>query len=269
MKRIAILVSTLLIATLAAAAPALAAAPSNDVIGGAIAVSDGYNATLDTTQATTDANDAELNAQCGAPKTDASVWYTLTAAADGFFAVDVSGSNYSAGVIVASGSPGSFVVESCGPGATAFAATSGVTYSILAFDDQGDGAGNGGNLVINVAAIPPPPQVTLTVNKTGRFNSKTGTATISGTITCTGGPADFTEIDVSVRQTVGRIFIDGFGAIGGFTCDGTLQKWSTEVFGFNGLFKGGKALTVTFAIACGPFLCGVDFNQRVVQLKGR
>jgi hypothetical protein len=110
--------------------------------------------------------------------------------------------------------------------------------------------------------------VHVTLNKSGQFNAATGSATISGTVTCTGGPADFTFIDISVRQALGRGFIDGFGSIEGFTCDGTTQAWSAEIFGSNGLFKGGKALTVSFAVACGPFLCGVDFEERVVQLKG-
>lgn len=119
-----------------------------------------------------------------------------------------------------------------------------------------------------MATAPPPPEVTLTVNSSGRFNSSTGSATISGTVTCTGGPIDFSFIDVSVRQVVGRFFIDGFGVIEGFTCDGTTQSWSVEVFGFNGTFRGGKALTVTFALACGTFFCGEGYEERVVQLKG-
>jgi hypothetical protein len=267
MKRLAILTSVLMVVSLAAAAPVLAAPPANDLYPGQ-AISVGFSASLDTSEATTDATDTEVNANCGAPATDASVWYQLTATADAFIGVDVSGSNYSAGVIVASGSPGNFTLENCGPGATAFAAVTGVTYSILAFDFQDDGGGNGGTLQIQVAELPPPPEVDVTVDKTGLFNSATGSATISGTVTCTGGPVDFSFIDISVRQVVGRTSIDGFGSIEGFTCDGTTQPWSAEIFGSNGIFKGGKALTVSFAFACGPFLCGEDFDEVVVQLRG-
>jgi hypothetical protein len=270
MKRLAILTSLLMIVSLATAAPAAAArakAPANDLYSGRQAISIGFSATVDTTLATTDADDVEMNV-CGAPAMDASVWYELTATADGFIGIDVSASNYSAGVFVATGSPGSFEVVACAPGATAFEAVAGVRYAILAIDDQQDGSGNGGSLVIQVAKLPPPPEITLTVNPSGQFNSKTGSATISGTVTCTGGPAEFSVIDVSVRQAVGRLFIDGFGSIEGFTCDGTTQPWSVEVFGFNGIFKGGKALTVTFAFACGTFLCGEDFVERVVHLTG-
>jgi hypothetical protein len=267
MKRLAVFSSLLMMVSLAFAAPVLAAAPANDVYAGREAIAVGDSLTVDTTEATTDADDIEMNV-CGAPAMDASVWYELTATSDGFIGIDVSTSSYSAGVFVATGSPGSFEVLACGPGAVAFEAVTGVTYAILAIDDQQDGSGNGGTLNIQVAELPPPPDVTLTVNKTGQFNSKTGSATISGTVTCTGGPAEFSFIDVSVRQAVGRFFIDGFGFIEGFTCDGTTQPWSAEVFGQNGIFKGGKALTVSFALACGTFQCGEGFEERVVQLKG-
>ena len=267
MKRLAILSSLLMIVSLAFAAPVLAAPPANDVYAGREPIAIGDDLTVDTSEATTDADDVEMNV-CGAPAMDASVWYEYTATEDAFIGIDVSESNYSAGVFVATGSPGSFEVWACGPGAVAFEAVAGETYAILAIDDQQDGAGNGGSLRLQVAEIPPPPEITLTVNRSGRFNSKTGSATISGTVTCTGGPVDFSEIDVFVRQAVGRIFIDGFGFIEGFTCDGTTQTWSAEVFGQNGIFKGGKALTVTFAFACGQFLCGESFDERVVQLKG-
>jgi hypothetical protein len=268
MKRLAILSSLLMIVSLAFAAPVLAAAPANDVYAGREPIAIGADLTVDTSEATTDADDAEMNVPCGAPAMDASVWYEFNAAADAFIGIDVSESSYSAGVFVATGSPGSFEVLACGPGATAFEAIAGETYAILAIDDQQDGGGNGGTLRLKVAEIPPPPEITLTVDRSGRFNSRTGSATISGTVTCTGGPVDFSEIDVFVRQAVGRIFISGFGFIGGFTCDGTAQPWSVEVFGDNGIFKGGKALTVTFAFACGQFFCGESFEERVVQLKG-
>lgn len=267
MKRLAILSSLLMIVSLAMAAPVLAVAPINDTFGDSISISLGTTVTEDTTEATTDADDVEMNV-CGAPAMDASVWFDLTAASDGFVGIDVSESDYSAGVFVATGSPGSFEVLACGPGAVVFEAVAGETYAILAIDDQQDGAGNGGTLKLQVVEVPPPPEVTLTVNKSGRFDSKTGAAIISGTVTCTNGPADFSFIDVSVRQVVGRTFIDGFGSIEGFTCDGTAQPWSVEVLGQNGIFKGGKALSVTFAVACGPFLCGESFQEHIVQLKG-
>lgn len=59
---------------------------------------------LDTTEATTDGDDAQLNETCGAPATDASVWYAFVAGSDAVVVVDVSQSGYSAGVLVGVGS---------------------------------------------------------------------------------------------------------------------------------------------------------------------
>jgi hypothetical protein len=96
---------------LSGAAPAFAAAPSNDTIGGATVIGAvPFSETVDTTEATTDAEDAAINSQCGAPATNGSVWYQVTAAEAGYL-VDVSQSNFSAGVIVATGTPGRLAIR--------------------------------------------------------------------------------------------------------------------------------------------------------------
>src|ERR1700752_464596 len=147
--------------TFSSVGPALAAAPANDTFGGATLVSVGFSEQLDTTEATTDADDAQLNASCGAPATDASVWYALDGTDNGVV-VDVSSSNYSAGVLVGVGTQGNLQTVACGPGAVAFFAAAGTTYYVLAIDDQFDGGGNGGNLSISFNEIPPPPTVDIT-----------------------------------------------------------------------------------------------------------
>lgn len=264
--RLPILAGLLTISTFAFAGPVLAAAPSNDVIGGIETLSVPDSVTLDTSEATTDADDAAMNpGECGAPATDASVWYELTGTGS-WVAVDVSESTYSAGVLVTTGPP-DFTFVTCGPGATAWLTETGVNYTILVIDDQLDGAGNGGTLRMEVAEVPPPPEVSVTVNPRGTFNSRTGSATIKGTVTCSNGPAEFSFIDVFMRQKVGRLFIDGGGSVEGFTCDGTTQPWSVDIFPFNGIFKGGRTATVTFAFACGEFLCGEGFDESVVSLS--
>jgi hypothetical protein len=268
MKRLVVLISVVALWSLAFAAPVLAAAPGSDTYAGRIVVGVlPFSDSLDTTEATTDADDAEANASCGAPATDASVWYEL-AGTDGGILVDVSGSDYSAGVIVAIGSPGTLVTVACGQGAVAFFAASGETYAILAFDDQLDGSGNGGTLDITIDAAPPPPAIDIAVDPVGSFDKVTGSATISGTLTCS-GEAFFTEVDVQLTQNVGRFTISGFGGIfsEGPVCDGTAQPWSVEVFGQTGKFKGGRAVAVTFAFACGSFDCGFDEETTKVMLR--
>jgi len=63
---------------LVAPGPAYAAAPTNDTFAGATAIGAvPFSTTVDTSEATTDADDANANAICGAPSTDASVWFSL------------------------------------------------------------------------------------------------------------------------------------------------------------------------------------------------
>ena len=256
------------LATLLAAfaAPAYAAAPANDTYGGRVIVGAlPFTATLDTSEATTDADDADINASCGAPATDASVWYEFTATANGGVVLDVSGSSYSAGAIVATGSPGSFNLLTCGPGAVSWSAVAGETYAILVIDDQLDGGGNGGTLNLTMDVAPPAPTIDVTVNPVATF-LKNGSAVVSGTVTCT-GLVDFAFLETDLRQTVGRFVVEG-AAFSDVTCDGTTRPWSLQVDPFNGLFKGGKAASVTFSVACGPFECGFDFEERTVLLRG-
>jgi hypothetical protein len=268
MKRLVVLISVAAVWSLAFATPALAAPPGSDSYAGRTVVGVlPFSESVDTTEATADADDAEANASCGAPATDASVWYEL-AGTDGSIIVDVSTSDYSAGVIVATGSPGSLLTVTCGQGAVVFFAASGETYAILAFDDQLDGAGNGGTLNILIDAVPPPPTLDLTVDPIGSFDKVSGSATISGTFTCS-GHADFMEIGVQLTQDVGRFTVSGFGGtfVDAPVCDGSVQPWSAEIIGQNGKFKGGRSVVVSFAYACGRFDCGFDEEQATVRLR--
>lgn len=254
----------LVVGSVLVAPGAQAATPDNDGYAGRISVG-ALPATIsvDTTQATTDADDADINADCGAPRTDASVWYSFTPDTDGNYVVGLD-ADYSAGVIVASGGPGAWTVENCGPGGTGFTATAGTQYSVLVFDDQQDGAGNGGNVDITVEQAPPAPEIDIAVDPKATFN-KDGSLTLTGTATCTGGAS--AEVDAEVTQVVGRLKIRGYG----YTlleCDGTAQPFAMQVVGDNGLFKGGKAASVSFGYACGEFDCGLDYDETTVMVSG-
>jgi hypothetical protein len=256
--------------TLAVSAPAaLAAAPNNDTFANATAAAIGFSQTLDTTEATTDANDANLNGSCGAPATDASVWYVLQGSDQGVV-IDVSQSNYSAGVLVGVGSQGNFQIVACGPGSVGFFAAAGTTYYVLAIDDQQDGGGNGGSLSISFNEIPPPPTVDITVNRYGTVDAHTGIATISGTYTCSNGSSLDAFVDASQKVGNGRnatIFGSGSFFDSG-TCDGAPHAWSAAVVPQSGKFAGGKSMTVTLAFACGAFECAEGFAEHTVQLRG-
>lgn len=264
---VSVIVPVALVTLVGTSSPAFAAPPPNDTFPGRVAIGTiPFNVTQDTSEATTDADDVELNV-CGAPAMDASVWYEYTATADGGLVADVSASNYGAGVFVATGSPGSFEVVACGPGATAWDTTAGETYSIIVIDDQLDGTGNGGTMELVVEVAPPAPSMDVTVNPRASF-TRDGNALLSGTVTCSSeAPLEFAFVESELTQQVGRLKIVGFGGFEA-TCDGATRPWTMEVSGFNGTFRGGKAASVTFGVACGEFQCGVDFEEHVVQLSG-
>jgi hypothetical protein len=265
--RSAIITVGLAMAALVGAPPAWAAPPPNDTFGGATVISTlPFSDTVDTTQATTDADDAEANADCGAPATEASVWYSFTESTDSSRTADVSGSDYSAGVIVVTGAPGSFSVVTCGAGTVVFDTTAGQTYRLLAFDDT-PGAGNGGTLQFSLSEAPPPPEVHLTVDPTGRFNANTGVATVTGTFTCSN--ASEAGVFTFLSQQVGRFTISGAEDTFGLApCDGAAHPWSANVHPFDGKFKGGKARVEADISACDGGQCGSDQVTRTIQLRG-
>jgi hypothetical protein len=180
--------------------------------------------------------------------------------------VDVSGSSYSAGVLVVTGAPGSFEFLTCGPQTISFPDQAGVTYYVLIFDYQGDGSGNGGTLQLTVEQMPPPPAFTATVDATGSFDPVTGSATVHGTMSCT-GVVDIAVVDVQLHQRVGRGEVVGENFTD-LSCDGTPRPWQVQIFPtFGQKFAGGKAASLTLTLACGPFECAKDFNEYRVQLS--
>ena len=261
---------TLTLSLLGLSAPAVfAAAPSNDTFANATVVSSlPYSESVDTTQATTDANDAQLNANCGAPATDASVWYAVQGN-DSTVLVDVSQSNYSAGVLVGTGTAGNLNIVTCGPGAVAFFAAAGTTYYVLAIDDQTNGDGlNGGTLNIAFSTVVAPTVDSFTVNHYGKVNTRTGVATISGTYACS--HADFMDVFIEASQAAGRFTVLGTGEFFDTnTCDGTTHTWTAQVFPQSSKFAGGKSITLNFATACGPVDCAFGFVQQKVLLQGK
>jgi len=246
------MITIVAVASLGLAVPVFAAAPTGDVYSGRTVVGAlPFTDSVDTTEATTDSNDAELAAQCGGPATDASVWYEYTATSDAGFIVDTNSSTYSTGIIVATGSPGSFSLVTCNAGSSFVPSTAGETYTILVFDYQGDGGGNGGTLNIGIGEIPPPPVLDVTIARSGSFDAQTGAATIRGTLSCTGGDVEGKNIiDVQVGQQIGRIKFSGYG-FSTFPCDGTAHTWSADVFSDSAKFAGGKATVTLYAAATG------------------
>lgn len=254
-------------AVLALAGPtaaAFAAVPANDEWTAATPITALPTTIIqDTTQATTDAVDAALN--CGAPATNGSVWFRLTATQDGSVIADGTASDFSTGFFVTEGDPTAGVLLACAPGAVLFNVSAGQTYYIVAFSDTVGVPG--GNLSVTFAAAPPAPTISATVDPRGTA-FKDGSALVSGTYTCTGSP-DFAELFGTLTQRIGRVKINGFFDVfySPPTCDGSPQPWSAVVTSDTGLFAGGKAASVTVAFACDRFQCGDGFVEQTVQLS--
>lgn len=259
MKRI-LLVSCVVIAlNLALAAPALAVAPTNDERSAATVVPGiPYSDSVSTVDATTASDDPDCVGQ------GPTVWYSFTPSDSVFIGANTFGSDYDTTLSAYVQDGADLVQIACNDDAggslqsrVRFEAEAGVTYFFMvgAF-----ASGPGGNLTFSVLQAPPPVQIALAVDPTGTA-SRTGVATISGTITCS-GPAEV-FIDTTLRQRVGRRSIDGFGSTV-VACDGS-TSWSMEVASSNGKYAGGRADAQVFAFA--PDDESFDFVSAAVRLR--
>jgi len=246
------------------ATAALAAPPSNDRPGGAVALSLGQTVNEDTTEATTGTFDAKANQFCGAPYTNASVWFSYAPSADGAFILDMSQSDYSGGFMVFHGAPTPRTLFTCGPTTLAVRGGAGKTYTIVAFSDT---PVNGGNLVLSLEEGPPPPTATVTVDPVGQAY-KTGNARVSGTYTCEN--AGYVELDGQLTQIWRRLKINGYfyKVAQQDTCDGQAHAWTRVVSSDNGTFAGGDATVTIHGFACGLVKCSRFGTTQDITLNG-
>lgn len=255
----------------ASAGTAHALPPSNDTIAGATVITGlPFADTVDTTDATTDANELAVAQPCidiGAPAIEKAVWYTGTSTTSETVVIDVTGSDYSAGIAVYNGPPSASTFVTCAPGIIIGPASPGTTFYIMVFGDEPGSAG--GQLNISIEVAPPPPTVSVWIDSIGRVDPKTGTARLTGTLTCE-GDAEFVELFGELRQRAGRVIISGFVEFSedGSVCDGTPIPLTLDVVGSNGRFAGGKAHLEAFAFVCGPFDCTEMPIEQDIRLRG-
>ncbi len=218
--------------------------------------------TQDTTGATTDALDASLNANCGAPLTNASVWFAYTDPDGGGVVADMSASSYTGGFIVTEGGPAAGNLVACGPMTVGFTTSPGQTYYVMAFSDT---ATNGGQLEVTFDEAPPAPEATITVNPQATA-FKDGSAKLTGTYSCSNAD-EFSDVDGTLTQQVGRVKITGDFFVSPLQCDGAVHTWEAIATSQNGLFRGGKGATVAFTFACGALDCALGFTEQTVKLN--
>jgi Family of unknown function (DUF6299) len=242
------------------AGAASAAPPSNDESPGAVVLHLGDQVNQDTTQATTNAGDDTLNESCGAPATNASVWYRYTPAKNRNVVLDTTASDYSAGMMVFKGTPSADSLITCGPGEVGIRARAGQTYYVMAFSDTDT---IGGNLVLSLKNAPTP-HVHVTIAKHGlAFHG--GAAQIHGTYRCTHGES-FAGVDSHLFQRAGRLKIQADAGTT-ITCDGTTHPWSTRLVSPVGTYAKGRARAKALIFACGVIQCSHIRVKRHVHLS--
>jgi hypothetical protein len=258
-----------------ASSPVAAAAPANDDIGsasvaGAIPYADGP---YDTTEATTAATDPAFCFDPASGADRATVWYAFTPGAAGRYLADTFTSDYDTTLYVGtSNGAGGIDVIDCNDdanglqSAVAWEATAGTTYLIMVGTccGGGDAPGGGGSLVFHVSVAPPAPTIDVSLSRTGSFTPY-GTATISGTATCTNTNGSV-EVDVLLSQTVGRFVIRG-EAFAFVECSDSPTPWSIDVTSPDGKFLGGHAVVDAFSVGCGVVECADDFDRVSLKLR--
>lgn len=252
---------TALILVVAQPGLVFAATPANDLPDGAIAITaiPAHN-TQDTTEATTSTD----NVGCGSDGTDqASVWYTLTLAEATTVLIDASSSSFRVGINAFAGTATADALVDCTEQALRLDVAAGTTYFLMFADI--DGGANGGQLDVTIDAAPPPIRLTLAVDPNGKVNTKTGEATITGTVTCSAATTD-AAVDAELREPLGRFTIRGFGGTG-IECGPEPTAWSMTAVGDNGRFGPGRTSANVSAFACDAFSCDDAFVTTTVRLR--
>lgn len=264
-----------LVGVTAVSSPVLAAPPANDTQAGAVVISGvPFSYSEDTSEATVDAAESVARDFClgvGAPAFEHAVWFTATVTGTGTDAllIDVSQSDYGAGIAVLQDTGSGLTALDCVP--RSFVAGAGApagTYYFVVFGD-GTTPATGGNLTFTVQVLPPPPDVQVSINKVGTA-TKEGGVWVSGTVSCTS--ADPTAlalfVDGQITQTVGRLIITSFFTAAPFVpCDGTAYAWQAYAPPTNGKFSGGKAASVSLATACDSVQCSQGYTEAIVKLN--
>ena len=245
LRRTVLLMLTVPALLLLAASPAIAQPPANDDFDSATVVPGlPFTDQLNTTEATTAADDPDCSGQ------GATVWYSFTPTADLRVEANTLGSDYDTTLSAYTGTRGALTQIACNDDAAGslqsrvrFDAAAGQTYFFMVGSFA---SGPGGNLTFNVDVAPPPLELGLTIDPTGSVVPSKGVATISGTVTCS-QPASV-GVEGRMEQRAGRLLIHGF-FFAFVECTPPATAWSATVEGENGRFVAGRVQVDAFAFA--------------------
>jgi hypothetical protein len=242
-------------------------APVNDDPTGALPLVLGTPSDpLDTTGATVGPEDP-ADGVCDLPLNATTVWYTLEIApADvGWVQVDTLASDYdttlyvydAAGTLLACNdqahlSNQSLLVFFADPG----------TYTVLVGSWN---SGPGGTLILSATPTVPPLTVGVTIDSIGSVDTKTGDATVAGTITCSEEASGTIGVDLS--QGGGRFLASSSAEVEVASCGPTPTAWSALVERGTAKFQVGAAFAAADAFMATELTEAEAFAEADIQLK--
>lgn len=230
------------------------AAPSNDDVAGAVAVSTlPYSDTTETGDATSGPGDSG----CGV----ATVWYAFTPGADGRYLITTQGSDYDTTLAAFEGPPPSGTFLACNDDSSlgvqsvlVLDLTAGTTYYFEAGTCCGLGepgqVGPGGTLVFNVTEAPPPLTAEFTVDKV--ITDRQDQFTATGTITCSQQGVYWG--DGSVRQAQGLAIYRGSFYVSG-VCGTEPTTWTATGTGNDRVLLTKRARVTVSYFVCNEIEC--------------
>jgi hypothetical protein len=245
-----------------AATPAIAAAPTNDDITGAVAISAvPYTTTTDTNEATVGLEDSS----CGA----ATVWYVFTPPTDGSYDLTTIGSDYDTTLAVWEGEPGNLTYLACSDDAFGVQSalrldlTAGTTYYLEAGTCCGGEVGQigpGGSLTVNVSAAGPVFQISGFTIDRATLTAEPSVVVLHGTITCSANGG--VDISGTLRQRQGlNIVLSGFYA--STTCSTSPTTWTATADAVNRVWLTKQATVSASLYGCDIYSC--DDHQITAQ----
>ncbi|HWO70969.1 MAG TPA: hypothetical protein VNP94_09485 [Actinomycetota bacterium] len=208
----------------------LASAPNDDFDDATVITVLPFTDDASTVEATTASDDPDCFGN------GHSVWYAITPASNTTLRFDARGSDYDTTLSAYTGSRGALTQVACLHGSRlSFAATAGVTYFVMvaSFEDA-----PGGELVLNVREIPPPMVLGVSIDPEGTV-SRSGLATIHGTVTCSrDAPGIF--MTGTLTQRIGkRVATGSFNLF--VDCTEGVGAWEASVVGETGTYRRGDA----------------------------
>ncbi|MGB8021459.1 MAG: hypothetical protein WCF04_09555, partial [Candidatus Nanopelagicales bacterium] len=217
-----------------------------------------------TTDPVTQALAEDYCSEDGDAPSAASVWFSYTAVTPAFV-VSMADSNYDGALMVTQGNPTAPTRVNCW--AHYIEAEPGATYYIVASAWE-----TGGNLVLDVQAAPPPPEITFQV--TSGTVDRDGSVHLAGTYSCRN--ASSLSVSGQVTQRVGRTLIrseyfwTGYdaGSEPALTCDGAAQPWASgRIRPDTGVLAPGKAVVSGWYSASGEYSSADGELDQEIRLR--